>query len=198
MDVCLLWVLCVVRQRSGWSLVQRRPTEYYVSGCDREAWTIRKPWWKKNSTILIFFWRDWGKLLKTSTRVTEVPTEIWTAHVFRIYPPPPCFILSMGYIMFSDERLLLQIGVNEWYKNILPCLRNTLKAGVKGVNTGGFKKMDSILYIYISWTIHGMRLIYITFERGSPKFSNTTARALVYRSPSSQPCSSLSWEQNGY
>jgi hypothetical protein len=42
-----------------------------------------------------------------------------------------------------------------------------------------FKKMDSISYVYISWTIHGMWMIYITFERGGPKFSNTTARALA-------------------
>jgi hypothetical protein len=40
--------------------------------------------------------------------------------------------------------------------------------------------MDLISYVYISWTIHGMWMIYITFEGGSPKFSNTTARALTY------------------
>ena len=38
------------------------------------------------------------------------------------------------------------------------------------------KKMDSISYVYISWTIHGMWMIYITFETGGPKYSNTTAR----------------------
>jgi len=54
--------------------------------------------------------------------------------------------------------------------------------------------MDAISYVYVSWTIHGMWMIYIMFERGGPKFSNTTARAL----PSAQPCSSVSWEQNGY
>ena len=41
------------------------------------------------------------------------------------------------------------------------------------------QKMDSILYVYIFWTIHDMWMIYITFERGGPKFSNTTARALA-------------------
>jgi hypothetical protein len=45
--------------------------------------------------------------------------------------------------------------------------------------TGWFKKMDSISYVYISRTIHGMWMICITFERGGPKFSNTTARALA-------------------
>ena len=47
-------------------------------------------------------------------------------------------------------------------------------------NTAWFNKMDPILYIYISWNIHGMLMIYVTFERGGPKFSNTTARALTY------------------
>ena len=40
--------------------------------------------------------------------------------------------------------------------------------------------MDSISYVYISWTTHVMWMIYITFERGDPKFSRTTARALAY------------------
>ena len=44
-----------------------------------------------------------------------------------------------------------------------------------------FKKMDSISYIYISWTIHDTWMTYITFEREGPKFSNTTARALAWR-----------------
>ena len=39
--------------------------------------------------------------------------------------------------------------------------------------------MDSTSYVYISLTIHGMWMIYVTFERGGPKFSNTTARALA-------------------
>ena len=57
--------------------------------------------------------------------------------------------------------------------------------------------MDSISYIYISWTIHDIWMIYIKFERGVSKFSITIDRALE-RSPSSQPCSSVRWEQNGY
>ena len=46
--------------------------------------------------------------------------------------------------------------------------------------TAWFKKIDSISYVYTSWTVYGMWMIYITFERGGPKFSNTTARALAY------------------
>ena len=41
------------------------------------------------------------------------------------------------------------------------------------------KKIDSISHVYISWTIHGIWMIYITFERGGPKFLNTTARAIA-------------------
>ena len=60
-------------------------------------------------------------------------------------------------------------------------------------STGWLKKMDSILYVYISWTIHGMRMIYITFKRESP-----IRIPQLELSPSAQPCSSVSWEQNGY
>ena len=43
MDVCLLWVLCVVRYvpASGPSLVLRNPTECYE--CDQEVSIIRRP-----------------------------------------------------------------------------------------------------------------------------------------------------------
>ena len=47
--------------------------------------------------------------------------------------------------------------------------------------TGWFKETDSISYIYISWTIIGVWMIYMTFEGEGPKFSNTTARALAWR-----------------
>jgi hypothetical protein len=43
MDVCLLWLLCVVVV-SGWSLVQRSPTEYGVSECDRQVSITRRTW----------------------------------------------------------------------------------------------------------------------------------------------------------
>jgi hypothetical protein len=64
-----------------------------------------------------------------------------------------------------------------------------------------WKRRDSVSYVYISWNIRGTWMIYITFERGGtrfrtsvfpelylhsiwkrgPTFSNTTARALAYR-----------------
>jgi hypothetical protein len=39
-------VLCcqVEVSATGWSLVQRSPTEYGASECDREAWTLRRLW----------------------------------------------------------------------------------------------------------------------------------------------------------
>ena len=47
------------------------------------------------------------------------------------------------------------------------------------VYTAWFKKIDSISYIYIAWTKIGIWMIYITFEREDPKFSNTTAILLA-------------------
>ena len=47
-------------------------------------------------------------------------------------------------------------------------------------NTVWFKEMDLNLYIYISWTIQGMWMMYITFERGDPNVSIFTTRALAY------------------
>jgi len=49
------------------------------------------------------------------------------------------------------------------------------------IYTAWLKKMGSISYVYISWTIHGMWMIYTSFERWGPTFSNTTARALAER-----------------
>jgi len=51
--------------------------------------------------------------------------------------------------------------------------------GCKVQYTAWLKKMDSISYVHISWTIHGMWMIYITFERGGSKFLKTAARAIA-------------------
>jgi len=40
--------------------------------------------------------------------------------------------------------------------------------------------MDSILYIYISWTIHDIWMTYITFERRHPTFSITMGFRLMH------------------
>jgi hypothetical protein len=45
MDVCLLWVLCVCQVQvsaTGWSLVQRSPTECHVIVCDLETSRMRR------------------------------------------------------------------------------------------------------------------------------------------------------------
>ena len=75
------------------------------------------------------------------------------------------------------------------------CLGDSLQALTReNVSTGWFKEMESISYVYISWTIQGMWMIYITFERGGPKFQIPPLEG----SPSAEPCSSVSSEQNGY
>jgi len=40
--------------------------------------------------------------------------------------------------------------------------------------------MDSILHVYISWTINSMWMSYTKFERGDPTFSKTAARTLAH------------------
>jgi hypothetical protein len=45
-DVCLLWVLCVVRYRSLWR-ADRRPSRWFLPGCDvsnYRASTMNRPW----------------------------------------------------------------------------------------------------------------------------------------------------------
>jgi len=62
------------------------------------------------------------------------------------------------------------------------------------IYTGWFKKMDSISYDYISWTIR-------ICERST---YNLKEEVLCFQilplehSSRAQPCSSVSWEQNGY
>jgi len=75
--------------------------------------------------------------------------------------------------------------------------RNNLSTTTKTfdhLNAAWFKKIDPILYVCISWTIHGMWMIYITFERGGLNFQIPPLEC----SPSAQPCSSVIWEQNDY
>ena len=57
-----------------------------------------------------------------------------------------------------------------------------------------FKTMDSISYVYISWTVQDIWLTYIPFERKMLIFQISPPEC----SPSAKPCSSVSWEQNGY
>jgi hypothetical protein len=54
MDVCLLWVVfCQVEvSGTGWSLVQRSPTECGVSEWDREASIMWRPWPTRGSCVM--------------------------------------------------------------------------------------------------------------------------------------------------
>ena len=61
-------------------------------------------------------------------------------------------------------------------------------------HTAWFKKMDSISYIYISWIIHLIWMNYITFKRGDSKCQIPSLECSL----NAEPCSSVSWEQNGY
>ena len=78
----------------------------------------------------------------------------------------------------STERQFV-IKLRHWFWKSKLRKKFPLSKDNNNTNIGWFKKMDSISYVYISWTIHCMWMIYITFERGGPKFSNTTARALA-------------------
>ena len=82
--------------------------------------------------------------------------------------------------MFSEFRTFcVSIRKLSTTSEIRPGKITRLSYWFSQANTGWFKKMDSISYVCISLTIHGMWMTYITFERGCPKFSNTTARALA-------------------
>ena len=87
----------------------------------------------------------------------------------------PTISLSGRTLFCEDIRLfiLFSIYISRCYD-----ITNIYFSNTKH-DTASFKKMDSISYVNISWTIHGMWMIYITFERGGPKFSNTTARGLA-------------------
>jgi hypothetical protein len=41
-------------------------------------WFGRKHSWAHGGTILVFAWKDWGKLRNTSVRISSVLAEIWT------------------------------------------------------------------------------------------------------------------------
>ena len=92
--------------------------------------------------------------------------------------------LSSPHVMFKNDSSYSRLsGFHVNYLCIM-CVSFVFGGGRESSSsffryTGWFKKMDSISYIYISWTIHGMWMIYITFERGGPKFSNTTARVFA-------------------
>ena len=95
--------------------------------------------------------------------------EIWYLNIFRIPVEKSQVSIKYykknGYITWR----LIYIFI---YRSIILRMRNTV----------WFKKMDSILYVYISWTLQDMWTICITLKRGGLKFENHcySARALAY------------------
>ena len=102
-------------------------------------------------------------------------------------------LIVWNQVLLSRDEILPALLSREcclWALNMsLPCTKMSARLWLLVTETcskiyiieytAWFKKMDSISYVYISWTIYGMWMIYITFEREGPKFSNNTARALA-------------------
>jgi hypothetical protein len=107
----------------------------------------------------------------SSTNRRKIFYSLWCLHSF-LFNGYRCLILRtcIPYVLHSTCPKFSQTKTR---------MRNNSHKYVKIQNTVWFKNMDSISYVYISWTIHGMWMIYITLESGGPKFSNTTARALA-------------------
>ena len=134
----------------------------------------------------------WRKLRSTNSGATEkhkyyklgggeyIKTQLSCILFIRL---TTCF----GHCGPSSGHKNIQWGENIQYKNISCSAYSEFSTRsrclaviyIETNNTGWFKKIDSISYVYISWTIPGMWTIYITFERGSPNYSNNTARAIV-------------------
>jgi len=104
-------------------------------------------------------------------------TDIITSPNTELSLESPCINMRCGQ---NFECFTVKLcGTYAKYKHCCANESYALKTKITVNYTAWFKKMDSISYVYISWTIHGMWTIYITFEREGPKFSNTTARALA-------------------
>ena len=71
MDVCLMCLCCHVEvSATGWSLVQRSPTDCGVSECDREISIMRRPWPSKG------FLRHEGGIMKLM--IDNATSVCWT------------------------------------------------------------------------------------------------------------------------
>jgi hypothetical protein len=83
------------------------------------------------------------------------------------------------------------------YFLIYPCILlwkfSALTDIINAGTIGRFKKMDSISYCFISWTIHHIWMTYITFEKGGSKVSNTIATALALRTAVQQRQLRANW-----
>ena len=77
MDSLLVIVVCcqVEVSVSGWSLVQKSPSDCGVSECDREASVMRRPWPTRG-----FYVMDRGKYICTTLCTHRSGREIWVSH----------------------------------------------------------------------------------------------------------------------
>ena len=94
-DVCLLWVLCVVRQRSLCRADQKSLAECGVSECDGEASTVRRPWpmstvtpWEEKKYIYV----DNESISHSVGRGTLSSSQIWL-----------CFIVALEYLRETPD-----------------------------------------------------------------------------------------------
>jgi hypothetical protein len=85
---------------------------------------------------------------------------------------PIMWVLS--HIDYCTSRVFLYMPINV----LLPISGSLrfLKLSAYFIYIALLKKMDWISYVYISGTIHGMWMMYITFWREGPKCSNNTAQ----------------------
>jgi hypothetical protein len=81
---------CVLSGRSGWSLVQRSPTECGVSECDRESSIMRRPW----PTGTVASW------LKKPLHCSKEPTTLIRSQIYQIHNIPPySFEININIIL---------------------------------------------------------------------------------------------------
>jgi len=119
-DSCECCVLSGRGSASGWSPVQRIPTECGMSECDREASTVRRPWPTRGCCVM-------GEK-NTSTNRSDVSQNIislgtdfklhnhraWRELQTYTYVLRPCNLMSSGFKFYSRRlrtwRLLIFRG----------------------------------------------------------------------------------------
>ena len=149
--------------------------------------------WNRKGTLCTGSWMDLGAGLRGSRKSRPPPPgfELRTVQPLAIHYGRNLYegaVVAVRGFLCSFRRKARKTEVLDFWRvsgkrrgrKISHCVWKSERWQAKVFhNTGWLKKMNSILYVYISWTIHGMWMIYITFERGGPKFWNTTARALA-------------------
>jgi hypothetical protein len=101
--ICLLWVLCYQLQvsASGWSLIQRSPTECGVSECDREASMVRKSWPTSGSRAIKKNVSALTAIATTSTKWQILPQSLQFSYLAQLYKL--CPVLWRPCVLFLWE-----------------------------------------------------------------------------------------------